>query len=120
MDARVAATIRIMLESLADHLSISTLSNRVNLSPTRLRQLFKRETDRSPMQYLRDLRMQHAENLLRSTFLSVKQVAFVSGISDVSSFVREFKRRYGLAPSKFRARSEASLNGSAKIGTNGE
>jgi AraC-like DNA-binding protein len=72
------------------------------------------------MQYLEDLRMQNAESTLRSTFLSIKEVAFVSGINDVSSFVRKFKKRYGLTPSKFRARSEALLNGPAKVGTKGE
>jgi len=72
------------------------------------------------MQYLQDLRMQNAESMLRSTFLSVKEVAFASGISDVSSFAREFKRRYGVTPSKFRVRSGALLDGPAKVGANGE
>jgi len=61
------------------------------------------------MRYLRDLRMKHAEHLLRTTFLSVKEVAFVSGMNDVSSFVRDFKRRYGATPGTFRARSEHLL-----------
>ena len=50
--------------------------------------------------------MKHAEQLLRTTFLSVKEVAFVSGMNDVSSFVRDFKRRQGVTPRKFRARTE--------------
>ena len=108
MDARVAAVIGIMRESLSDQHSVGTLSKRVNLSATRLRQLFKRETGRSPVQYLRDLRMQHAEGLLKSTFLSVKEVAFISGVKDVSSFVRYFKTRYGLTPSKFRSQGTLS------------
>ncbi|SRR6266480_4313556 len=117
MEARVAAAIGIMRELLANQLSVVTLSRRVRLSPTRLRQLFKKETGRSPMQYLRDLRMQHAEHLLRSTFLSVKEVAFVSGVKDLSNFVREFKRRFGLTPKQFRAWSERSLKRPAKTGT---
>jgi two-component system, response regulator YesN len=109
-DRRVATVIGVMHESLVDHLSVRILSKRVNLSPTRLRQLFRKETGQSPMQYLRGLRMQHAEHILRSTFLSVKEIAFASGINDVSGFVRDFKKRYGLTPTEFRARS-ASLKG---------
>jgi len=56
------------------------------------------------MLYLRELRMQRAQHLLASTFLSVKEIAFVSGINDVSTFVRTFKRRYGVTPSEFRGR----------------
>jgi transcriptional regulator GlxA family with amidase domain len=104
MDHRVAAAINIMHRKLADRVSILRLSRSVNLSSSRLRQLFREDTGRSPMQYLRDLRMQNAESLLRNTFLSIKEVAFVSGTGDASSFVREFKRRYCVTPSKFRSR----------------
>src|SRR5260370_34640253 len=100
MDARVAATIGFMGESLMDHLSIWTLSKRVNLSPTRLRQLFKKNTGQSPMQYLRNLRMQRAEHLLRSTFLSIKEVSFFVGAKHVSHFVRDFKKKCGSTPSQ--------------------
>jgi AraC family transcriptional regulator, arabinose operon regulatory protein len=113
-DARVATVISIMRKLLADQLSVATLSKRVRLSPTRLRQLFKEDTDRSPMRYLRDLRMQHAEHLLSSTFLSVKEIAFASGVKDVSNFVRDFKRRYGLTPKQFRSRGERSLKNAVK------
>ncbi len=97
-----------MRRGLADALSIQVLSKTVNLSSTRLRQLFKRETGRSPLQYLGDLRMEHAEHLLRNTFLSIKEVAFVCVVKDVSNFVRRFKRRRGLTPREFRTRMKPS------------
>jgi len=103
MDPRVETVISVMRQRLAYPLSIQMLSKRVNLSPTRLRQLFKKETGRSPMQYLGDLRMRHVEHLLRNTFLSVKEVAFSSGVKHVSSFMHAFKRRHGLTPRQFRA-----------------
>jgi len=104
MDARVKTAIGMMHKFLADDLSMRTLSKNVNLSATRLRQLFKQETGRAPMQYLRDLRMAQAEELLRSTFLSVKEVSFLSGAKDVSHFVRDFKKHHAMTPSEFRAR----------------
>src|SRR5580693_1140664 len=113
MDPRVTVVIGVMHESLAHHVSIRMLSKIVNLSPTRLRQLFERDTARSPMQYLRELRMQRAEHLLTSTFLSVKEVAFCSGAKHVSSFVHAFKRHHSITPSEFRIRSAQSLNPTA-------
>ena len=82
VDSRVKAVIDLMQQSIRAQLSIGALSRSVNLSPTRLRQLFNTETGLSPMRYLRGLRMKHAEQLLRTTFLSVKEVAFVSGMND--------------------------------------
>ena len=93
---------------MADQISISALSKNVNLTPARLRELFKKETGRSPMQYLKDLRLREAEKLIGSTFLSIKEVAVLTGASDVSHFVRDFKTRYGSTPSEFRALLQAS------------
>jgi len=106
MDLRVKAAINKMHETLNAPLSIQELSRSVNLSQGRLRQLFREATGRSPMQYLKNLRMQHAERLLQTTFFSIKEITFLSGEKDVSHFVRYFKRQHGLTPSEFRARTE--------------
>lgn len=92
MDIRVTATINLMHEFLADPLSIRTLARNVNLSPTRLRQLFRKETGQSPMEYLNELRLRKAAQLLSSTFLTVKEVTWRTGIRDASHFVRGFKK----------------------------
>jgi len=119
MDARVTAVIGVMHGSMADQLSIGTLSKRVNLSATRLRQLFKRETGRSPMQYLKDLRMQKSENLLSSTFPSIKEITLLVGARDVSYFVRDFKKNFGVTPSEFRGRSRTSQKASGQLSDSG-
>ena len=74
----------------------------VNLSPSRLRQLFKQETGTSLMRYLRNLRMERAKELLETTLLTVKKVAARSGISSVSHFVRDFQTAYGHTPTQHR------------------
>ncbi len=109
MDTRVKSVINIMRRGLPDDLSIRILSKAVNLSSARLRQLFKKDAGRSPMQYLRDLRMQTACELLRSTFLSIKEITARSGIGDTSHFGHDFKKRYGVTPSEFRADSETTI-----------
>jgi transcriptional regulator GlxA family with amidase domain len=109
MDLRVKATINLMHESLTHRLSIRSLARTVNLSSTRLRQLFRKETGRSPLGYLNELRLESAAQLLRGTFLSVKEVTSRVGIRDTTHFVRSFKKQYGLTPSEFRVRSGALL-----------
>lgn len=79
------------------------LGQLVNLSGSRLRHLFKAEMDQTPAQYLKGIRMREAATLLRTTFLSVKEIMNRVGISNESHFVHEFKKAHGLAPSKYRA-----------------
>jgi transcriptional regulator GlxA family with amidase domain len=108
MDMRVKATINLMHKLLGERLSIRTLARNVNLSSTRLRQLFRKETGRSPQGFLKELRLMSAAQLLRNTFLSVKEVTSRTGIRDSSHFVRSFKKQYGLTPSEFRVRNDVS------------
>jgi AraC-like DNA-binding protein len=103
MDRRVEFAITIMSENLGEEISVAAVSRRVRLSPTRLRQLFNREIGKPPLQFLRELRLEHAALLLKSTFLSVKEIAFISGSKDVNAFIRGFKIRYGVTPRVFRS-----------------
>ncbi|CAN5864144.1 hypothetical protein BH18ACI4_BH18ACI4_20550 [soil metagenome] len=80
-----------------------TLAQLVNLSASRFRHLFKAEMGQTPAQYLKSIRMREAEKLLRTTFLSVKEIMNSVGISNESHFVHEFKKTHGLAPSKYRS-----------------
>lgn len=87
---------------------IEELARLVNLSASRLRHLFKSEIGKSPMQYLKSVRMAHAEMLLRTTFFSVKEIMHRVGISNESHFGHEFKKAYALAPSKYRSAARVS------------
>jgi len=79
------------------------LARLVNLSTSRLRHLFKAETGTTPAQYLKTIRMREAQRLLLTTFLSVKEIMNRVGIADESYFGHEFRKVYGLAPSKYRS-----------------
>jgi len=104
MDYRVRRAIALAEECLQRGWSPARLAESVNLSPSRLHQLFKRETGMPPARYLRLLRMQGARELLETTHLSVKQVMARVGVTDESHFVRDFKKTYGLTPARYRER----------------
>ncbi|HEX8147808.1 MAG TPA: AraC family transcriptional regulator [Pyrinomonadaceae bacterium] len=104
MEHRVRQVIALAEESLHKGWSPAKLAAMVNLSPSRLHQLFKEETGVPPARYLRRLRMRRAKELLETTHLSVKQVMAVVGLSDESHFVRDFKKTCGLTPARYRER----------------
>jgi len=78
------------------------LSALVNLSPSRFRHLFKQETGTTPAQYLKDVRLAKAEKMLRTTFLSIKQILKQVGLTSNAHFVRDFRRKYGTTPTAYR------------------
>ena len=81
---------------------LPTLAVLVNLSPSRFRHLFKQETGATPAQYLKDIRLVKAERMLRTTFLSIKQILKQVGIASNAHFVRDFRRKYGTTPTTYR------------------
>jgi AraC family transcriptional regulator of arabinose operon len=93
-----------MLASDGSSRHLARVARAVNLSPSRLRHLFKVEVGVSVSGYIRVQRIERAKSLLTATFLSVKQIAAQVNAPDVSHFVRDFKERVGLTPSTYRQR----------------
>lgn len=84
-------------------LSVETLCGQLHLSPTYFSTLFKRETQKSFIAYLTEVRMEHAARLLRETDEKTYLIAERTGYADPNYFSFVFKRHFGLPPSKFRA-----------------
>lgn len=53
-------------------------------------------------EYLRNMRLSYAENLLRASAMPVTEIAFESGFSSLSHFSRSFREKYGCAPQDYR------------------
>ncbi|MGI8435408.1 MAG: helix-turn-helix domain-containing protein [Chthoniobacterales bacterium] len=91
-------------------LTVGELAQVAHLAPARLRQLFRAETGKAPMQYLRAMRMHRAKELLESSLDSVKEISAQVGINDVSHFVRMFGQAWSLTPARYRSRHHNQLN----------
>jgi AraC family transcriptional regulator of arabinose operon len=110
MDTRVRQAIDLLSEDLSLDVDIEALARSVNLSSSRLRHLFKDETGVTPAQYLKRLRLERARELIDGSFLRLKEVMPQVGISDESHFVRDFKKKHGLPPIKYRYRHRKRLS----------
>jgi len=110
-----------MRDDVRGELSLAEFAQSVNLSVWRLCHIFKSDVGMPPIRYLRQLRMERAKDLLESSFLSVKEIAFRVGLNDESHFVRDFKSTYGYSPALYRSqfRNNASENGHNGNGNNG-
>ena len=81
-------------------LDMPALARSAGLSLTHFRRRFRAATGRSPVQYVRDLRMAEARRLLREG-LAIKTVADRVGYADLFYFMRVFKTASGCPPGEF-------------------
>jgi AraC-like DNA-binding protein len=113
LDKRVEKIIQMMRDDVRGELSLADFAQAVNLSVWRLCHIFKSDVGMPPIRYLRLLRMERAKDLLESSFLSVKEIAFQVGLNDESHFVRDFKSTYGFSPALYRSHFKSNANGHA-------
>ncbi|MGH4038216.1 MAG: AraC family transcriptional regulator [Sphaerochaeta sp.] len=67
-------------------------------------ELFKKLSGKTPIQYLNSYRIEFAGELLLTTQLSITEIAYQSGMEDVSYFSKQFKRYKELSPRQYRIR----------------
>ena len=101
IDPRIERALELLNEPRAGR--IGDIPSILNLSHSRFRHLFRKELGISPAHYVRLIQMERARQLLLNSFLSVKEIAGVVGINDISHFVRDYKALYGQTPSQTRA-----------------
>jgi transcriptional regulator GlxA family with amidase domain len=91
-------------------LNAQALARELNVSYSTFRHTFLQHTGSSPHQYLLELRLVRARNLLRQTSQSVKEIAQQAGFDDEHYFCRFFKMKTGLTPGQWRSRSLPDRN----------
>jgi transcriptional regulator GlxA family with amidase domain len=84
--------------------SASQLARRLGISATHLRLLFRRHLKESPSAYLWRLKTERAIQLLRSTGLTIKEVADQCGFADAFHLSRRVKALSGEPPRRLRQR----------------
>ncbi|WP_338839283.1 helix-turn-helix domain-containing protein [Flavobacterium ginsenosidimutans] len=82
--------------------SVSLFSDMANLSPNYFGDLIKHYTSRSPQEHIHQLIIQIAKNKLRTTSLSISEIAFSLGFDYPSYFATFFKKETGISPTVFR------------------
>lgn len=95
----IAAGVQLMRKSFREStLTVAELAAVSFVSEVYFRRVYRSHFGESPLQTILNLRFQYACRLLRSGYYSQKQVAELSGFSDVKYFRTAFKKRYGITP----------------------
>lgn len=99
---RLQASLSYLNRHYAENLRLETLAAMEYLSVSRYSALFRFVTGRSPQQYLIELRLKNARELLLNTNLSIGEIARSAGYEDALYFSRLFKKHFGSSPREMR------------------
>jgi AraC-like DNA-binding protein len=101
-DIRIQQLIDRMHASFTESLSLQQMAEQVRISPFYLIRLFRTATGLSPYEYLLNLRIEHAKQLLQKGH-GVQDAALEAGFYDASHFNRLFRKISGTTPKIFRS-----------------
>lgn len=108
VDRRIKLVIKLIDQQYArQDPTLSKMAKQVGLSIWYLPRLFKKHTGISFGEYLRNLRLKKAEQLLQDSTLSIKEIAAAVGYKYVSDFDHHFKSAYGICPGEYRRSQQA-------------
>lgn len=83
-------------------LSLETIAESVNLSPSYAGKIFKKDTGMPIMTYVLKTRIEKAKDFLRNPHYQIEEIANNVGFSDASYFTKVFKKFEGISPTQFR------------------
>ncbi|AZN43065.1 AraC family transcriptional regulator [Paenibacillus albus] len=91
-----------MIQHPEQELSLGKIAQKVQMHPTYVSNRFKELFGKSPIQVHREMRVLKAKTLLRTSDLSIGEIALAAGFSGIPTFSRLFKSYVGVPPSQYR------------------
>ncbi|HEX7695067.1 MAG TPA: AraC family transcriptional regulator, partial [Sphingomonas sp.] len=100
---RIVAAKRLIDERWHEKLTLDAIARACGINRAKLTRGFRTMFDMTVADAIADRRLGGASELLRSTDLPVSSIGYRCGYLNNASFTRAFSRRYGLAPTQYRA-----------------
>lgn len=103
------------MKYVSDHLdspdlSVEELSDSLGMSRVRLYKKIKQITGKTPIEFIRVIRLKRAAQLLRESQLNVSEIAYRTGFNSPKLFSRYFKEEFGILPSVYQDKEGTETN----------
>ncbi|WP_223032712.1 AraC family transcriptional regulator [Hanstruepera marina] len=100
---RMRNVIEYTLKNYKNIIDLNTISEVANMTKNAFCKYFKKRTNKTYIQFLNDIRIEHATKLLQtSSDLSIAEIAELSGFNNISNFNRQFKSIKRMNPSQIK------------------
>ena len=83
-------------------IKLEEIARKFDISVRSLNRRFRQATGKTPMQYLQQIRLDNAKELLRASNLPIAEIAFNCGYADCSYFSAQFRKAISLSPKAYR------------------
>lgn len=83
-------------------ITITQLYSQFGLSPSKLQEGFKLMHGHTVTEYIREVRIKKAEDLLKNTDMNISQVVYTIGLTSRSYFSKIFKEKYNCSPKDYK------------------
>ena len=102
------------VRSVADYIALhpeekftpEIMAKMIGLSKQRFSSLFKKNMGKSPMEYVKEIKMSTAARKLLVSNESINEIAYSIGYEDPNYFIREFKNAFGYTPNRYRTEAK--------------
>ena len=98
----VQRIIQYLKANYSQHISLDGIAQNMYLSPVYISKIFKEKTGDSPINYLIQIRLGKAKEMLEENRGSIRTIAAQVGYDDVYHFSKLFKKYYGVSPLYYR------------------
>lgn len=99
---QVAKAINYLEENFSKKIDFDELAKIACMSKRNFQRVFLQTMKCSAREHLLNIRLKHASHLLRGKAISISRTAYESGIPDSNYFAKQFKKKYGITPVKYR------------------
>lgn len=97
-------------ENITTDKTLEQIASQLNMSYSWFRRLFKQYTGFSPAQYQLEIKIQKAKELLASTVMPIKEIAYELNFESASYFITFFKSKIGISPKTYRDKVHINPN----------
>jgi AraC-like DNA-binding protein len=105
---RLTTTLQFLKDNFHEQLKLPEVARKAGFSVPAFSRVFRQATGTSFLAYVRSLRVNHAKRLLRTTSLSIEQVAQASGFQSQHHLIRSFKKVTHQTPGHYRREARAT------------
>lgn len=103
--ARIKTMLQFVHEHYSEELTIEQIAANASISTSEALRCFKSSIGTTPIQYVKQYRIQKAAELLTSTNLKIAEIGALCGFQEMSYFAKSFRELKGVTPSAFREKT---------------
>ena len=100
--SHVQKAIQFIQNNYKNQIGIDDIASFIGLSPQHLTRIFKNEVDKTPYNFILELRLKHSLNLLRYTDYTIDEISSTIGFSSNFNYMNMFKKIYNQTPTQYR------------------